>query len=102
MKTVKIFRVVALPILAVITLMSAPNTALADYLRSEGYGGDYRYELWSSDDGRDYYLKIWKKDDDPQKDSYLRSVNFRSSREALIYFDCNYTEKSLPQCPKNR
>ncbi|MFM2061971.1 MAG: hypothetical protein RLZZ507_1641 [Cyanobacteriota bacterium] len=100
MKTVKILKVVLLPILTVITLMTANNAALADYLRSEGYGGEYRYELWSSDDGTDYYLKIWNKDADPQKDSYLRSVNFRSSREALIYFDCNYAEKSLPQCPK--
>ncbi|WP_242039699.1 hypothetical protein [Anabaena sphaerica] len=91
-----------LPILTVITLIVAPNAALADYLRSEGYGGEYRYELWSSDDGQKYYLKIWDKDEDPQKDSYKTTRNFKSSREALIYFDCNYTDKSLPECPKRR
>ncbi|WP_254449330.1 hypothetical protein [Anabaena sp. UHCC 0253] len=100
MKTNKILKVALLPILTVFTLMSAPNTALADYLRSEGFGGEYRYELWSSDDGNDYYLKIWNKDEDPQKDSYSQSGSFESSREALIYFDCNYADKSLPECPK--
>jgi hypothetical protein len=102
MRISTILKVAALPIFSVITLISAPNTALADYLRSDGYGGEYRYELWSSDDGQKYYLKIWDKDADTQKDSYRKTGNFESSRDALIYFDCNYTEKSLPQCPKNR
>jgi hypothetical protein len=101
-KNSTILKVAILPILSVITLISTPNTALADYLRSEGHGGDYRYELWSSDDGQKYYLKIWDKDEDPQKDRPYITRDFKSSREALIHFDCNYTEKSLPQCPKNR
>ncbi|TAF10223.1 MAG: hypothetical protein EAZ77_03415 [Nostocales cyanobacterium] len=100
MKTVKILKLAILPIFTVITLMAAPNAALADYLRSEGYGGEYRYELWSTDDGSNYYLKIWPKDADPQKDSYKTTRNFKSSRDALIYFDCNYAGKSLPECPK--
>ncbi|WP_413174014.1 hypothetical protein [Anabaena azotica] len=100
MKIVKILKEAILPILTVVTLIAAPNAALADYLRSEGYGGDYRYELWSSDDGQKYYLKIWNKDKDPQKDNYLTKGSFKSSSDALNYFDCYYALKSLPQCPK--
>jgi hypothetical protein len=102
MKTSQISKIVLIPMLAISTLLSISSTALADYLRSEGFGGEYRYELWSSDDGDKYYLKIWDKDENPQKDSYSRTGNFKSSREALIHFDCNYADKSLPQCPKNR
>jgi hypothetical protein len=100
MKTVKILKMAILPILTVITLVSAPNAALADYLRSEGYGGEYRYELWSSDDGQKYYLKIWDKDEDPQKERPDITRSFKSSSDALNYFDCYYAGKSLPQCPK--
>lgn len=89
-----------IPILTIFTLLSLSNTALADYLTSEGAGGDYRYELWSSDDGSYYYLKIWSDKEDPKSDSYSTSPGFASSREALTYFDCNYAGKSLPECPK--
>ncbi|MBK1988554.1 hypothetical protein A0J48_013570 [Sphaerospermopsis aphanizomenoides BCCUSP55] len=102
MKTTQILKAAALPVLTVFTLISVPNTALADYLRSDGFGGEYRYELWSSDDGQKYYLKIWDKDEDPQKDSYVTRGSFKSSSDALNYFDCYYALKSLPQCPKNR
>ncbi|WP_083389462.1 hypothetical protein [Trichormus sp. NMC-1] len=100
MKTTQVLKIALIPILAISTLLSISNTALADYLRSEGFGGEYRYELWSTDDGNDYYLKIWDKDKDPQTDSYRKTRSFKSSREALIHFDCNYAGKSLPECPK--
>jgi len=100
MKTSQLLKIALVPILAISTLLSISNTALADYLTSEGYGGEYRYELWSSDDGQKYYLKIWDKDEDPKQDNYRKTRNFESSRKALIHFDCNYAEKSLPECPK--
>ncbi|WP_242045330.1 hypothetical protein [Anabaena catenula] len=100
MKTTQVIKIALIPILAISTLLSISKTALADYLRSEGFGGEYRYELWSSDDGNNYYLKIWDKDEDPQKDSYVTTGNFESSGEALTEFDCNYANNSLPECPK--
>ena len=99
MKKSKLLKIVLVPILAISTLLSISNTALADYLISEGYGGEYRYELWSSDDGN-YYLKIWNRDENPQKDNYTTTGNFESSGEALNHFDCYYAGKSLPECPK--
>ncbi|MDP5016796.1 MAG: hypothetical protein NWQ43_05750 [Dolichospermum sp.] len=102
MKTSQVLKIALIPMLAISTLLSIANTAVADYLRSEGYGGEYRYELWSSDDGNNYYLKIWNRDENPQKDSYVTTGNFESSAEALNDFDCNYARKSLPECPNNR
>ncbi|RUS95048.1 hypothetical protein [Trichormus variabilis] len=100
MKTTQVIKIALIPILAISTLLSISKTALADYLRSEGFGGEYRYELCSTDDGSDYYLKIWDKNENPQKDSYSQTRSFKSSREALIHFDCNYANNSLPECPK--
>ncbi|MBG1269213.1 hypothetical protein F8S12_23965 [Nostoc sp. WHI] len=91
-------KVAVIPVLTVFSFVSASNTALADYLNSEGSGGNYRYELWSSDDNDDYYLKIWSNEEDPKSDSYSTTGEFPSSREALIYFDCSYAEKNLPEC----
>ena len=95
-----LFKIALVPILAISTLLSISNTALANYLTSEGYGGNYRYELYSADDDSKYYLKVWYKDQDPKKDPYYRFGVFESSRKALIHFDCNYAGKSLPECPK--
>ncbi|WP_016950353.1 hypothetical protein [Anabaena sp. PCC 7108] len=100
MKKTQVIKIALIPILAISTLLSISKTALADYLRSEGFGGEYRYELWSSDDSSDYYLKIWDKDEDTQKNKYYKTRSFKSSREALIYFDCNYARNSSPECPK--
>jgi hypothetical protein len=100
MKTSQLLKIALIPILAISTLLSVSKIALADYLRSDGRGGDYIYQLWSTDDGNNYYLKIWDKDENPQKDSYVRRGGFKSSGEALNYFDCNYAGKSLPECPK--
>lgn len=100
MKITQVLKIALIPIIAISTLLSISKTALADYVRSEGFGGEYRYELWSTDDGNNYYLKIWDKDEDPQTDSYVTTGNFESSGEALTEFDCNYAGKSLPECPK--
>ncbi|WP_193914574.1 hypothetical protein [Desmonostoc muscorum] len=100
MKLVQILKVAVIPVLSVFTFVSASNTALADYLNSQGSGGDYRYELWSSDDNSSYYLKIWLYEASPTSSPRTTTGAFDSSREALIYFDCNYAERSLPECPK--
>jgi len=100
MKISQLLKIALVPILAISTLLSISNTALAKYLTSEGYGGNYRYELYSADDGSKYYLKVWYKDQDPKKDPYYRFEVFESSRKALNHFDCYYADKSLPECPK--
>ncbi|MBD2355158.1 hypothetical protein H6G41_11090 [Tolypothrix sp. FACHB-123] len=100
MKFSPILKVVTIPVLTLLTCIATSHTALADYLNSEGFGGNYRYELWSSDDNRSYYLKIWSKEASPNSKSYITTPTFESTREALIYFDCNYAEKSLPECPR--
>lgn len=100
MKLINLLKVVAIPCLAVLSCLANAHTALADYLTSEGSGGNYRYELWSSDHNGSYYLKIWSIKASPNSKSYITTPSFDSSREALIYFDCNYAEKSLPECPR--
>ncbi|WP_414514487.1 hypothetical protein [Nostoc sp. PCC 9305] len=98
MKLIQILKLAVVPILTVLSFVSTSNTALADYLTSEGSGGNYRYELWSTDDNNNYYLKIWLYEPSPQSDPYTTTTTFSSSREALIYFDCNYANKNLPEC----
>jgi hypothetical protein len=98
MKLIQILKVAVIPVLAVFSCLSTSNTALADYLSSEGTGGDYRYELWSSDDNSNYYLKIWSSEASPESNPYTITTKFTSSREALIYFDCTYARKNLPEC----
>lgn len=71
------------------------RTSLTEPARS---GGNYRYELWSSDDNNTYYLKIWQNDADPETDRDSITEEFATSREALIYFDCNYSGLNLPEC----
>ncbi|WP_176727103.1 hypothetical protein [Nostoc sp. KVJ20] len=100
MKLIQILKVAVIPVLTVFSLVSASNIALADYLNSQGSGGDYRYELWSSDDNSSYYLKVWLYEASPTSSPHTTTRGFDSSREALIYFDCNYAERSLPECPK--
>ncbi|WP_373525733.1 hypothetical protein [Nostoc sp.] len=98
MKLIQILKVAVIPVLTGLSFLSTSNTALADYLNSEGVGGNYRYELWSSDDNSGYYLKIWLNEASPTSDPYSTTRAFTSSREALINFDCNYAEKNLPEC----
>lgn len=100
MKLSQILKIAVIPVLSGFTFVSASNTALADYLNSQGSGGDYRYELWSSDDNSNYYLKIWSVEASPTSSPYTTTGGFDSSREALTYFDCNYAERSLPECPR--
>ena len=98
MKLIQILKVAVIPVLTVLSLFSTSNKALADYLNSEGAGGNYRYELWSTDDNSGYYLKIWLNEVSPKSDPYSTTRRFTSSREALIDFDCNYAEKNLLEC----
>ncbi|MEH1835625.1 MAG: hypothetical protein V7L29_27120 [Nostoc sp.] len=100
MKLIQILKVAVIPVLTVFSFVSTSNIALADYLNSEGSGGNYRYELWSNDDSSGYYLKIWLNEASPKSYPYYTTRTFTSSREALINFDCNYAEKSLPECPR--
>ncbi|MEH2062630.1 MAG: hypothetical protein V7K50_10160 [Nostoc sp.] len=100
MKLIQILKVAVIPVLTVFSFVSASNTALADYLNSQGSGGNYRYELWSSDDNSHYYLKVWSSEASQNSDAYSTTRAFTSTREALIYFDCNYAERNLPECPR--
>ncbi|MEH2395399.1 MAG: hypothetical protein V7K21_28355 [Nostoc sp.] len=100
MKLIQILKVAVIPVLTVLSLLSASNKVLADYLTSQGGGGNYRYELWSSDDNNHYYLKIWSSEASPNSDAYSTTRTFTSSREALIDFDCNYAKRNLPECPR--
>ncbi|MCP6762515.1 MAG: hypothetical protein NHB32_28025 [Fischerella sp. CENA71] len=89
---------ILLPLLTTLTLISVSTIAKADYLVSNGSGGDYSYELWQ--DNTRYYLKIWKREFYGKEEAYTTSSSFESSREALEYFDCYYADKSLLACPK--
>ncbi len=85
---------------------SKPN---GDYLAHEGRGGyedkrtgvsqDYYYEVWAKSGNNRYDLKVWEFDNYP-KGSPFRTVSFNSVGEAINYFDCNYSRKSLSSCPK--
>ncbi|WP_427162687.1 hypothetical protein ACQFX9_14785 [Aliinostoc sp. HNIBRCY26] len=97
MKLNHLFRLAAITVLTAFSFVSTINTALADYLSSEGMGGKYRYELWQSDNNT-YYLKIWLQDASSGSRSYTTTSQFSSSRDALIYFDCNYAQRDLPEC----
>ncbi|MEH2176052.1 hypothetical protein [Nostoc sp.] len=98
MKLIQILKLAVIPVLTVFSFVSTSNTALADYLNSQGSGGNYRYELWSTDDNSYYYLKVWLYEASPESNPYSTTRAFPSSREALIYFDCNFAEKNLPEC----
>ncbi|HLO86382.1 MAG TPA: hypothetical protein VK203_15485 [Nostocaceae cyanobacterium] len=100
MKSIKIPNIVVILIVTISAFLAGSNSALADYLSSEGSGGRYYYQLWSSDDSSYYYLKIWLLEQDPKSRPYTQTRSFRSSSEALDYFDCNYADKSLPNCPR--
>lgn len=99
MKFIQILKVAVIPVLTVLSFLSVSNKVLADYLNSQGSGGDPRYELWSTDDNSYYYFKIWSSEVSPNSEAYYTSRAFTSTREALIYFDCKYAKKNLPECP---
>jgi hypothetical protein len=99
MKLIQILKVAVIPVLTVFSFVSTSNKVLADYLNSQGSGGDYRYELWSTGNNN-YYLKVWLYEASRESDPDSTTRAFPSSREALIYFDCNYAKKNLPECPR--
>ncbi|MGH1397020.1 MAG: hypothetical protein ACRAVC_23740 [Trichormus sp.] len=99
MKFTKLLKLAAISVLTTLSFVSTSNTALADYLSSEGMGGNYRYELWQSDNNN-YYLKIWLRDASSDSSPYRITGQFASSRDALIHFDCYYAERNLPECPR--
>ncbi|BAY61805.1 hypothetical protein NIES22_18720 [Calothrix brevissima NIES-22] len=101
MKLSNLLKVVFIPSLAILSCITTTHTALADSLNSQGSGGNYRYELWSGDDKVSYYLKIWSREASPNSKSYITTPNFDSIKEALVYFDCNYAHKTLPECPNS-
>jgi hypothetical protein len=98
MKLIQVLKVAVIPVLSVFSLLFASNQALADYLTSQGSGGNYRYELWATDDNNYYYLKIWSSEASADSNPHDTTASFTSSREALIYFDCNYAGTNLPEC----
>ncbi|MGJ5672576.1 MAG: hypothetical protein ACR9NN_02985 [Nostochopsis sp.] len=91
---------ILLPLLTTLTLISVSTVAKADYLVSNGSGGEYSYELWQNTDNTRYYLKIWRREVYGKEGAYQTTSSFESSQEALEYFDCRYAGKSLPACPK--
>jgi hypothetical protein len=46
-------------------------------------------------------LKIWSNEASPNSSPNAIITRFMSTREAIIYFDCNYAGKSLPECPRS-
>jgi hypothetical protein len=100
MKAIQILKIAVIPVLTLSTLLTTMTTALADYLTSEGAGGNYQYELWLTEDNQYYYLKIWSRDANKQSEGYGTTQYFTSSQDALNHFDCYYADQSLPQCPK--
>lgn len=74
----------------------------------EGTGGrvfngtaeDYHYQVWAKSNSSAYRLVVWREQDFPNGSPIATSA-FKSVREALDYFDCRYTDKSIPACPRN-
>lgn len=85
-------------VLTTAALLTLSNVATADYLVSNGGGGNYNYQLWADEDNFHYYLKIWSRKEDPSSEPSSTTRNFESTRDALNYFDCSYADKDLPVC----
>ncbi len=82
------------------TFTLAPTTATAgDFRVSNGYGGEYAYEVWRSRDNTWYQLRVWRRQDYP-RGTTIAMEQFPSSREALTRFDCDYARRAIPQCPR--
>lgn len=84
-------------LLTTATILTMSNVARADYLVSNGGGGDYNYQLWTDEDNTHYYLKIWSRKADSSSGPSTTG-DFESTRDALNYFDCSYAQKDLPVC----
>ncbi len=97
------FAKVALSMLALGLIVTAPQVASANFLANNGSGGyydrqtgrshSYEFELWANDDNREYTLKVWRSPDYPNNTPFKIYRPFTSVAEALKYFDSNYTDK---------
>lgn len=67
-----------------------------------GTAEDYYYQIWAMSTRSGYRLVVWREQDFPDGSPISYSVAFKSVGDALNYFDCNYTDKSIPACPRNR
>lgn len=67
-----------------------------EYLVGDGKGGSYYYQLWLNSSTSKYKLKIWLSDSYPQGEGREIPFSFPSSRDALNYFDCNFSEYYSP------
>jgi hypothetical protein len=85
------------------------TTAYGSTLVQEGRGGrvfngtaeDYHYQIWATSNSSGYRLVVWREQDFPDG-SPLAFLAFKSVGDALDFFDCTYTDKSIPACPRNR
>lgn len=84
------------------------NRAYGNTLVQEGRGGrvfngtaeDYHYQIWATANSSGYHLVVWREQDFPSG-SPIEVSGFQSVGAALDYFDCRYTDKSIPACPRN-
>jgi hypothetical protein len=70
-----------------------------DFRVSNGYGGDYAYEVWRSRDNTWYQLRIWPRQSYPRGQGWIVEEPFPTSRAALFHFDCHIAQRSIPNCP---
>lgn len=85
------------------------TTVYGSTLVQEGRGGrvfngtaeDYHYQIWATSNSSGYRLVVWREQDFPDG-SPLAFLAFKSVGDALDYFDCTHTDKSIPACPRNR
>lgn len=66
----------------------------------KGAAKDYHYQIWARSNTSGYRLVVWREQDFPGG-VILASAEFNSVGAALDYSDCNYTDKSIPACPRN-
>lgn len=66
-----------------------------------GTAEDYYYQIWAMSTRSGYRLVVWREQDFPDGSPVSYSMAFKSVGDALNYFDCNYTDKSIPACPRN-
>lgn len=85
------------------------TTVYGSTLVQEGRGGrvfngtaeDYHYQIWATSNNSGYRLVVWREQDFPDGPPVASSLVFKSVGAALDYFDCTYTDKSIPACPRN-
>jgi hypothetical protein len=93
-----------------ITRSETSNRVFGSTMVQEGRGGkvsngtakDYYYQVWANASGSGYRLVVWEEKDFPNGSPMTIARTFKSSGEALDYFDCTYTDKSIAACPNNQ